>query len=987
MTKILQSSLIILYFIGIAISSTAQDFTIAQNVTGNSNSTIRGQVFKPAIQEDGSGTITSEDAVYLTSFNVIYSGGTEAPIMYIYSSLPSTTANLDDGSGGVLVGESTTKTDGEFPYTNYTFDYLELDKNTTYYAVFRQNVELEFGGSGDAAGPYGGGKMLKNDGVNVIENDFAALKFVGEFNNNPIPHQSDVDALVALYNATDGDNWTNSWDINGNPYEWEGVSWDNSRVSRLYFYGNNLNGSLPEEIGNLTALKSLNIGNNNSLSGDIPSSIGNLLSLEYIDFFQTSISSIPPDINKLVNLVSLESTFSNITSLPEELFSLVNLTELNLFSNNLNGEIPTQIGELSNLIYLNLGNNDFNNATLTSEILKLTKLERLDLRGCSITNLPQNFSELTSLTNLNLSNNSFESIPDVIWELNQLTFLDLSNNDFSPSQFPIDIVNLTALKGLYLSNANLTGSIPVELSQMQTLTGIRLSDNELEGEILSTLSKIPGLYNLEISGNNFEEVIPNELLDLVNVQAIDISDNNFTGIFPSEFGSRDNFYQLDLSGNDITSIPDFSAAPSFYRLVIYNNRIEFGDIEKNITNSNIDFYYSPQKNLHVDTNMIIKSIGESVNLNVNVTGDNNLYQWFLNGTPVSDKSTSSDYVISSVSEADYGNYYCEITNAVVTDLTLRTEDIILSTPVEFTNSPTVIVQNALSLELETTVNKTGILYYLALPAGSSVPTEKQIIEGTNALDEIVANAANVVITKDEPIQFTISGLEINSSYDIFCVAVDGEGEGINTVMDNLTSSTTVGIEFIEGYPSLLTINATNIICNINTTRDGSIYYSVLDQGDAAPTAEQIKAGKNSIDDPAIFNGSQNILSETVAELTVRGLNGQTSYDIYLVAQDKEEFFSNVAKIQVETITSIDSPFSINELKVYPNPTNGHELNVIFTTNELFDIQIVSLEGKKMFVKKDIQNMTKLNLQFLEEGTYLINIKSNKRTGWIRFIKN
>ena len=95
------------------------------------------------------------------------------------------------------------------------------------------------------------------------------------------PANTDREVLVALYNATDGANWTNStnW-LSDKPLgEWHGVTTNsNGRVIELNLYGSELSGSIPSELGNLTNLKelrlesvewfdSVELGNANLLSG------------------------------------------------------------------------------------------------------------------------------------------------------------------------------------------------------------------------------------------------------------------------------------------------------------------------------------------------------------------------------------------------------------------------------------------------------------------------------------------------------------------------------------------------------------------------------------------------------------------------------------------------------------------------------------------------------------------------------------------------
>ena len=86
--------------------------------------------------------------------------------------------------------------------------------------------------------------------------------------------KSDYDALVALYNSTNGQGWGNNegWLTDKPVSEWFGVTADSGRVTRLSLGYNQLSGSIPREIGNLTKLTWLYL-DNNQLTGGLPKSI------------------------------------------------------------------------------------------------------------------------------------------------------------------------------------------------------------------------------------------------------------------------------------------------------------------------------------------------------------------------------------------------------------------------------------------------------------------------------------------------------------------------------------------------------------------------------------------------------------------------------------------------------------------------------------------------------------------------------------------
>ena len=84
----------------------------------------------------------------------------------------------------------------------------------------------------------------------------AACTELAEAQTDP---STDRVALVALYNATDGPNWSNktNW-LSAEPIgEWHGVTTDGSgRVTALDLDENELNGKMPAELGSLSNLQS-----------------------------------------------------------------------------------------------------------------------------------------------------------------------------------------------------------------------------------------------------------------------------------------------------------------------------------------------------------------------------------------------------------------------------------------------------------------------------------------------------------------------------------------------------------------------------------------------------------------------------------------------------------------------------------------------------------------------------------------------------------
>ncbi|MEM7130967.1 MAG: C13 family peptidase [Chloroflexota bacterium] len=252
----------------------------------------------------------------------------------------------------------------------------------------------------------------------------------------------DCNVLVTLYSETDGSNWrTNSgWLQTNSPCGWHGVSCLGSRVTELDLNTNQLRGSIPEELGQLSNLTKL-VLLINELSGSIPTELGQLSNLTELVLFDNKLSgSIPAELGQLSNLTFLLLNGNQLNgSIPPELGQLSNLTRLWLYHNDLSGAIPAELGQLSNLTFLWLVGNDLSGA------------------------IPAELGQLSNLTSLDLNLNKLSgSIPPELGQLSNLTFLDLHSN-------------------------KLGGSIPAELGQLSNLTRLHLYSNQLNGQIPSPL--------------------------------------------------------------------------------------------------------------------------------------------------------------------------------------------------------------------------------------------------------------------------------------------------------------------------------------------------------------------------------------------------------------------------------------------------------------------------------------------------------------------
>ncbi len=319
---------------------------------------------------------------------------------------------------------------------------------------------------------------------------------------------TECEALEALYNATNGPAWTNDsgWLSAIDPCTWAGISCTAGRVTTINLGSNNLVGSLPTQIGDLTGLISINL-TDNRLTGNIPPQIGNLTSLQ-----------------------TLSMAFNQLTgTIPPEMGSMTSLQFLALNFNQLTGSIPTTFGNLTSLTDLRLDNN-----TLSGTI-------------------PSIWAGLDSLQNLSMFNNQFTgSIPPSLGQMAAINFITLVNNQLQGT-IPAELGLASTLTTLRLANNRLTGTIPASLTNLSNLQVLELRNNQFSGALPATLGNLTQLTTLDLGINRLSGSLPNSIGGLNAITNLQINANAFSGALPATFANlSDTLGVVDISQNAIT---------------------------------------------------------------------------------------------------------------------------------------------------------------------------------------------------------------------------------------------------------------------------------------------------------------------------------------------------------------------------------------------------------------------------------------------------
>ncbi|XP_076945893.1 receptor-like protein EIX2 [Bidens hawaiensis] len=387
-----------------------------------------------------------------------------------------------------------------------------------------------------------------------------ATKYVclGAQNSTRSCHEQERQALLEFKNSVkDECKVLSSW-VGTNCCSWKGVRCDGATGSvvglhlrrnqgdameshhyyeECYLVGDKVNADLTE----LSHLEHLDLSGNYFQESQIPEFIGSFKQLSYLNLSHAGFSGIiPHHIGNLSNLKVLD------------------LGSRYYFTQGLIANDVSWVSSLSSLDHLDLSYVNLSHAKNIDMVFHIIpSLTYLRLKYCELSDvnlgLHLNSSKiLPNIQHLDLGFNHFEELPHFFLNMTCITFLDLSSYSFSLARNSLKLLNmLPSLSELHLSECGLNNAhfspTYLNFSALPTIQYLDLSKNSIGGKFLSELMNITSLRVLLLSDNSLNSSIP----VMPNLLNLDVSSNKFDNIELVGIWRQCHLIALSLSRNHI----------------------------------------------------------------------------------------------------------------------------------------------------------------------------------------------------------------------------------------------------------------------------------------------------------------------------------------------------------------------------------------------------------------------------------------------------
>nr|GMD63109.1 receptor-like kinase TMK4 [Ipomoea batatas] len=246
-----------------------------------------------------------------------------------------------------------------------------------------------------------------------------------------------------------------------------------------------------------------------------------------------------------------------------------------------------------NVVSINLDSQSIS-GNLPSEITQLGSLRTLSVQKNSLSGTLPSFANMSSLEELYLDSNQFNSIPqDFLLGLPNLRVFSISDNgELSPWEISSYLAESRNLGSFYASNASITGVIPNFFDSFPNLQNLRLSYNNITGSLPASFGSSE-IQNLWL--NNQQQGLSGTidvLSSMTQLSQVWLHANAFTGPIP-DLSKCVNLFDLQLRDNQLTGVVPVSitALPKLVNITLQNNILqgpmpEFGkNVKNNVGNT------------------------------------------------------------------------------------------------------------------------------------------------------------------------------------------------------------------------------------------------------------------------------------------------------------------------------------------------------------------------------------------------------------------
>ncbi|MDX2321571.1 MAG: DUF4347 domain-containing protein [Moritella sp.] len=187
---------------------------------------------------------------------------------------------------------------------------------------------------------------------------------------------------------------------------------------------------------------------------------------------------------------------------------------------------------------------------------------------------------------------------------------------------------------------------------------------------------------------------------------------------------------------------------------------------------------------------------------------------------------------------------------------------------------------------------------ITIPAGSLTATA---ITGITTVDDVNADGDQTIIIDVASVS---GGSATESGTQQQTIIITDDDDGAAPVFDSM--------------PSLSNITAEGADLSVNMDEEGTVYYLIVNNGAATPTAAQVKSGASYNSVTVYANGNITTIG-TVGSRTITGLSDGVDYDVYVVGEDSVANLQSDVNVVKLALTTPDTLANITSIALSGTP--------------------------------------------------------------------